>query len=301
LDGSFRVDGIPPGDYLAIAELPGYLQLSLASADAMDEKAFEKLEAELPSVQVTADLTSDVNLTLRRGGSIAGRVRFDDGAPAAGVQVGLREMEANGTISRYSRSFASPQTSDDGSFRLAGLPPGKYWVQASFNFSGTQRTFSNGNGSSTYSGSPGSGLAVYAPDTLHPAKARVVEIKSDEQVGNVDIEVPLSRLHRVQGRAVRREDGHPLFGGRVILSDDEDDEFQRGATLQADGRWSIDLVPAGMYTLRASGLLDDPGNGPATAEKLKGYFAGTAKVVVVDDDVVTDDLLLDAATPTAYF
>ena len=83
MDGSFRIDGVPVGDYFAGAVMPGYLTPGTsAAADTATDEQLKVLIASMPTVHVAAGQVASINLTLHRGSVIAGRVQFADGTPA---------------------------------------------------------------------------------------------------------------------------------------------------------------------------------------------------------------------------
>jgi len=303
LNGNFHAVDVPMGDYHVVAELPGYLAPQIAPQNSPEVRTSETRQPEAPSVRVLANVDSEVNVTIERGGTISGQVRYDDGAPVAGGWVHIEKLEERDPtsgrvlpipeLSRLAQIFAS----DDGRYRAAGLPPGRYRIGVLLQFGGVSKAYSYGNGSNGYeSGNAGvEDFSVYAPDSVSRSKGKVYEIKAGEQVKGADIEIPLSKLHRVEGRAARREDGHSLFSGAIVLTDEDDKTFHRRGKLGPDGRWNIEFVPSGTYVLEVWGVLEDPGKGSQSLKDLKGTYAGTTKLVVLDDDVAVDTLLLDPA------
>lgn len=147
VDGSFVLKGLPPGDYLILATLPGYLLPAAAYAHPTKTEDLQALISQIPSVHVTSGETTDVTLSMKRGGVIAGHVRFDDGAPAVRVQVAVesktitndRESEAWLGGVNVLPSQRDTTTDDEGAFRIAGLPPGQYIVKAELHFGETAR------------------------------------------------------------------------------------------------------------------------------------------------------------------
>ena len=72
------------------------------------------------------------------------------------------------------------QTDDRGVFRIAGLTPGKYRISVVINH----------HGASSVAGP----LTVYANEAIAEAKARVVEVGEGDEIGDMDISIPLRRL-----------------------------------------------------------------------------------------------------------
>jgi hypothetical protein len=154
MDGSFRLDGVPEGDYLVAALNPGYITPGAAAAMdfSLSEDQIKSIIASLPQVQVGAGRTANVSLTLHRGAVIAGRMQFADGSPVIGAMVGCESIDSVRRLESALRpenrakvvsprqealqSLSSPQhlpqgaptTDDEGRYRIFGLPPGKYIV-----------------------------------------------------------------------------------------------------------------------------------------------------------------------------
>ncbi len=87
MDGSFRLDGAPAGDYFVVAIKPGYVTPGAWTAWDASEEQLKSLIPSLPSVHVAAGQVASVNLTLHRGAVISGRMQFADGSPAIGAGV----------------------------------------------------------------------------------------------------------------------------------------------------------------------------------------------------------------------
>ncbi len=102
-DGSFLLEGIPPGPQAVVASHPEYIA--------------ETLEG----IEVGPGKERAVTFSLRKGLSISGRVLDPAGAPAGGKMVFLREAGAGAT-----RTRKSAITGEDGRYRLGGLAPGSY-------------------------------------------------------------------------------------------------------------------------------------------------------------------------------
>ncbi len=93
LDGSFTIPNVRPGDYYVIAEKLGYLsplaQLSREDLNHPTEATVKLMAALLTPVTVAANRTSNAEVHLLKGATIAGSIRFDDGTPDTGGSVSL--------------------------------------------------------------------------------------------------------------------------------------------------------------------------------------------------------------------
>src|SRR5262249_10279413 len=106
--------GLPGGHMVVTARKPGFLNRGelgnlLGGADA--------------SVQIPSDRPVTVKLTPE--GILFGEVKTPEGDPAQGVTVVVQRWTvAEGH--RQLQTFKSASTDDQGSFRIAELPPGRY-------------------------------------------------------------------------------------------------------------------------------------------------------------------------------
>jgi hypothetical protein len=105
MDGCFRLDGVPTGDYFVAAIKPGYVTPGALTDPQASEDELKRLIPSLPSVSIAAGQVASVNLTLHRGAVISGRMQFADGSPAIGAGVVWSRLTisffAVATVTRY--------------------------------------------------------------------------------------------------------------------------------------------------------------------------------------------------------
>jgi proline racemase len=94
----------------------------------------------------------------------------------------------------------------------------------------------------------GAGEIVYAGNTVRASKARVIEVRGNENYGHADIEIPVMGLHRVTGRVVTNT-GTIVNSGIVRLGPSGEPGPSRANSLQADGSFSFDDVADEDYTI----------------------------------------------------
>jgi hypothetical protein len=320
MDGRFRIDGVPAGDYFAGALMSGYVMSGTgAGADAKGDE-LKQLIASLPAVHVTAGQVASVKLTLHRGAVIAGKVEFADGSPAIGVRVGFEGAEKNLALEsvRLARPSAGQEimrqfdyntnhrpevsTDDEGHYRIFGLPPGKYIVNTVIvsQLGSGQISMSDGSGSRT----SGKGriypnvTAVYGPGVFRRKDAKVFELHDEEQVTNADVKLDPSGLHTVKGKILEGEDHHVPSQAMLRLLEGETDAGQF-SMMENDGSFQFDYVPSGSYTLLVTGSPDmTTPTGPTDfPQLLRQYKQLEAPLIVGEHDVVLDDLVLIALKP----
>jgi 5-hydroxyisourate hydrolase-like protein (transthyretin family) len=189
-----------------------------------------------------------VELRLTAGASIAGRVAFEDGSPAAAVSVAFSGQEL-GT------AYNSVSTGDDGSYRVRGLPPGRYTVHA-------RRK----------------GAPSWLSRSTETPDFRILTLGENEQRAGVDM--VLARGGQSLAGTVSLADGKPAPGTQVVAGRErgaghplkpESYQVEHSAVVGPEGRFRIDDVEPGAFTLWAV----RPGFPDAQVEHVP---AGTADV-----------------------
>jgi hypothetical protein len=262
LEGMFTVENVAPGDYYATAMATGYIsQAALLMARLGPGGDAQTVLSSLPVVHVSAGASVAVNLTLDRGSVISGRLLWDDGSPAAGVQVNAVTQNA-GTQgqARVNLGFIGgmtgfggmgSSTDDRGQFRLTGLAPGVYLLRASM--------VAPVAGGSANGFARNVGITLYAPGKVRRADATVITLGPGEERDDVTFQVDLRGLHKVSGRVSAVSGGISIGSGVVRLTDSQDNTLMRIGQIASDGSYVLNYVPAGTYTLTV------PSAGPAGA------------------------------------
>lgn len=269
MDGSFTIGNVVPGDYYVIAELPGYVSpLSIFSRDMLNhptKQDSDEMAALLTPVTVTSNNSARAEVSLVRGGVIAGAVRFEDGMPDEGSRVLLMRRDAKGNMTRYfPNTLAQPNitTDDQGHFRFAGLPEGEYTLSMQLAVQNVQQI----SGGDVYTAHPGtyytttgpSWLTVYFGNVFRLEESKSIKLTGGFLSDGDDIEIPLSKLHSVSGTVVDVATGAPVNQAtvRMILSG----EGQNGKNapigrtdVGEDGSFNFPFVPEGSYKMTVSG------------------------------------------------
>lgn len=299
LDGNFTATNVAPGDYYVTAMATGYISegalLVAAGADIASAMAH------LPLVHVAANSPSTVNVTLERGSVIAGRVQWDDGSPAAGVQIGVLSATSTAPGGNGIRNFGmfggggeGGMTDDRGQFRITGLAPGDYLVRT------VMQTPVAGPGGF---GGPGgfigrnASIVMYAPGKIRRTDAQTVTVKAGEERNDLTVVLDLNSLHRVTGH-VSAASG-TIGSGTVRLTDTTDSTLQRTATIGADGSFLLAYVPAGTYTLSvpfASSAVAGQGGRNGGGRPSSSFAPFSETLSVTDGDMTGVDVTLTPAS-----
>ncbi|MGB7220575.1 MAG: carboxypeptidase regulatory-like domain-containing protein [Vicinamibacterales bacterium] len=242
-EGRFQLTELPAGRYTLTVQKSGFVSLAFGQR--------RPLQAGTPLQLADGQEIKGIEFRLPRGSVIAGHVFDEDGDPMPGVVVRvLRYQYQQGD--RRLVSAGTSQTDDRGQFRVWGLMPGDYYVDAQtrINVAGLGPAGGPGGGGRGGRGGPpaGGGLAgqiagavgaiaganiaalfgpvdesqkAYAP-TYFPGvtaidEARPITLGLSQESENVDFSLQLVHVARVSGR-VSNADGTAATAGNVNLT-----------------------------------------------------------------------------------
>ena len=144
LDGRYLLEHLPAGMILLSVSKPGLIGAGAGS------------QAQMPNsqVQLADGATGHANFTLARGGVIAGRIIDAYCKPMSNVQVmllrktymgiGGPNAPAEPRLTPMMQNGPPPVTNDLGEFRIFGIPPGRYYLSATYRrMGGEQRDDKN--------------------------------------------------------------------------------------------------------------------------------------------------------------
>jgi hypothetical protein len=270
-DGSFSFSHVPLGTYYVIASCPGYVSpytaLSLAEARSVygtwqplgpsQAAAKELVLKTIPRITVGSSLPATIDVPLERGGAISGTITYDDGGPAAGLEVNvLARMLQDGKETwaplnpSANVSFDRVKTDDRGNYRLSGLPARKYLVQVTLDLATTTTYISSGSVSTSQRGGRFDTLAIYSGSTPRLKDATSVTIDLGEERTGEDLRIPISKLHTVTGNIVSAHDGHVINGGQVQLFYADDHSVAgAGNSSGEDPGFTLNFIYEGEYIL----------------------------------------------------
>ncbi|MDQ2926100.1 MAG: carboxypeptidase-like regulatory domain-containing protein [Acidobacteriota bacterium] len=274
LDGQFAAGSVPVGDYYVTASAMGYVSQSTLLTSVLLGADAQSVLASVPVVHVSAGTTATVNLTLERGAVIAGKMLWDDGSPAAGVQINAVAQttatptggQPTGRTGRgggafgFSGVFGSAATDDRGQFRLTGLAAGGYVLRA------TVIAPMTASGGSSFSRNMG--ITLYSPGKVRKGDAVAITVRAGEERDDVPFQLDLHALHRISGRVSAVSGGVSIGSGFVRIVDSQDNTLNRTGQISTDGSYVLSYVPPGTYTLAV------PAAGPAGAPVQFGRARG---------------------------
>jgi protocatechuate 3,4-dioxygenase beta subunit len=246
-DGRFGFDRVTPGTYRLDVQKTG-----LAPVDS----------SRAPEFTVAAGQSIDnFDMRMQKGAVITGRVLDPAGEPLPDARVMVfRRPSGNATrMPGPPRLLPAPnpgtQTNDIGEFRVAGLPPGEYFVAAMprppmmFGTAGSNPAADRKIARTTLP-------TTYYPGTTDQAAAQPIAVTAGAEVGSIFFAMQQVPAFRVSGIVVD-EEGRPVPGAMVMLMGDPRNGAFTGpvgnAMSREGGEFDIDGVPAGSY--RANGSI----------------------------------------------
>lgn len=174
-EGRFVFDDLSPGAYIVMGTAPGYIDQSMSLGNPL----------EWPRHLIG----SDVKVDMIRGGVITGQVTNPKGEPMVGVPVHATVTNvANSTILGFFTGGGVSETDDRGIYRIYGLLPGQYTV--------------NAGGKAAFGQFTASGFDIDVP-TYYPSSTRdtavPVSVRSGDETTGIDIKYKGSEGHSISG------------------------------------------------------------------------------------------------------
>jgi protocatechuate 3,4-dioxygenase beta subunit len=234
MNGLFTFEGLQPGRYRIDVQKAGFAPLGDPS--------------EPQTVAVIAGKpTARLELALKRGGVITGRVLGTNGEPISEAMVTAMRHGGGPADRPMFGMVQMAQTNDVGEFRIAGLAEGAYVVIAS-----QRPQFPLGQPVKATSG--GTTMApTYYPGTTSKDAAESISVASAQTVSGIDITLISTPAYSVSGVVVD-EAGAPLVGAMVTLMTDPRSGAPNAPAMghaDQNGAFRINGVVSGSYRAMA--------------------------------------------------
>jgi hypothetical protein len=257
--GRFTFDRLTAGTFRINAMKAGYVLPTDAN--------------ERPTFSITADQHVDgVTVPLRKGGAIAGRILDRDGEPMTEARIQASPWTP-AAIGVRGVPGPSAMTNDLGEFRIFGLAPGDYLLQATpqaaivcFDCGGFERPMLT---------------STYYPGTADRASASRVKVAAGQTTGGIELTLQSGPSFHVSGIVVDSR-GRPVEAAWIRLMVDPTvapGNFPGEAQSDANGRFRLDGVPAGQYRLLAI---------PPASADLRVAAPAQPRTITVDKEDVSD-------------
>ncbi len=262
LNGSYRIQGVEPGAYFIVARYAGYVSgYDMAEIHSNGDLTLTSpaLSKYLTRITVTDNQTIVADLTLERGATIEGTVRYDDAAPGIGIPIRLFRKNDSGKWVLYNHeSDGSPYsmialalgTDASGHYYKSGLPPGSYVVEVKLPDVAVVPTILVGKQFLRLTPKGDAALCVFSGSKYRLEDATPVDVTLGQDVPHVDIDIPTVGLHSISGTVATAEAGESVAEGEVHLLDPYDKTELRRTEIQGDGSFQFKFVPSGNYLVR---------------------------------------------------
>jgi hypothetical protein len=263
-DGRYELKNVASGRYHLAGSKPGFV--SIIHGQTGPRAAGKPLDV------ADCQVIEKIDVVLPKGAVLAGRVFDEYGEPASDVAVTALQYRTFAGQRRLIPTGPPVQSNDIGQFRVFGLPPGEYYVRA------TYRPSAGGVEPDAADGSPDY-APTYYPGTASLAEAQVARVNFGEEAG-VDLTLLRVRGVKVSGIAVDSF-GVPMTRGYVALRQAADGgDSSHGSPVAADGSFTIHSVPPGAYVAVVMGTRSVDSAGGEIALQDQAHEVGRSTITV---------------------
>ncbi len=254
-DGRYEFGELPAGRFTISATKAGFVTVQYGQLRPFEQgKPIELLENQV---------LDKADVVMPRGSVISGRLVDEFGEPVTDATVSAMRSVWSGGRRRLQSAGRSAMTNDLGQYRIFGLPPGEYFVSATYR-GGTEMMVMESSvvasfiGGAAPTSGPSSGYApTYYPGTTSGADAQKVTVALGQEMHGADFALAAVKLVKVTG-TVSRSDGRPAEGSLVTLlprtSDTNFFMLERGGRVDKNGAFTINSVAPGDYNLVVRGM-----------------------------------------------
>jgi hypothetical protein len=229
-DGTYEFKDLPAGRFNLSASKGGYVGIAWGQR--------QPNEPGKPIAIQNGETVERVDVTLPRGGVMTGRIVDELGDPMSGIQMAaVRSQVVNGQRQMLPTGRLA-STNDLGEFRLFGIMPGQYYLQA---------TWPDRN-SSDRTRYP----VTFFPGTTDAGDAQRITIGVGQQIGDLAMTMSPINTARVEGTVVD-PNGQPMLGvtlAAVRVSSDGRLTFTTTSASRPDGGFTFASLAPGDYILR---------------------------------------------------
>ena len=238
-DGRFEVLSLPAGRYQLSVSKPGYVSLEYGQA--------RPYEAGKPLDIADGQSLDRIDFSLPRGSAITGRITDEFGDAVTDAQVHALRYQYIGGERRLVNAGRIASTDDLGQYRIFGLMPGDYLVQASLRANANPR-FNTTPAGENPTGYPG----TYYPGVTDVAQAQTVTVSLGQELSSIAFPLVPARLSQISGTAMSSL-GRPLSGAFVVLRAGPGGPMLNIAggnqVIRPDGSFKLVNIPPGEYIL----------------------------------------------------
>ena len=262
-DGTFVINNItaPLSNLVLTARRPGY---SVARFGASEPRAPVALFS-LAAGQVRKDMV----VTMIAQGVVSGKVTSEEGDPIQDAEVYVLRYDYTNRQKHF-QTEGRGRTNDLGEYRIAAIPPGRYFLMAS---------------DSQDPGNDEVWLSTFYPDTTDALAAAPVQIIGGQELPRIDIQLARRQGYTVSGKIVGVS-----AGPAVMLRSAQEAGAEGGLGAMSAKFQAAQVNPDGTFTFH--GILSGPHVIQAVVQggEVPLQSAGQFSVTVEDHDI--SDLVL---------
>jgi protocatechuate 3,4-dioxygenase beta subunit len=208
-----------------------------------------------------------IDFSLPHGGIITGRILDEFGEPLSDVMVAPQRYQYLQGQRRLVGAGRSGFTNDLGEFRIFGVAPGQYYLQATWR-SVNPMGFGGTEDKTSYA-------PMYFPGTIEIAQAQRLTISVGSEISDVVMTMKPIKAASVSGTAVDSH-GAPMVGMLMVgQQDGASGFFATGSGIKPDGTFQLNGLAPGEYVITAQQM----GGNPQEAE------TATLKITVAGEDI----------------
>jgi hypothetical protein len=214
------------GNYTVGGLAPGVRWVEFAAPEPYTHEFWPDVTSDMQAAQVVTSAgqhVTGINAALQVAASLSGTIT--SAATGAAIHdVDVTVFDAHGEVARTHTDVA-------GHYAATGLNAGSYTLWFTYlDLWGTTTPY----------------VSQYWPSAYHPADATPVSIAGGENRTGID--ATMSQPATVNGVITRSDNAAPVVGAQVAAIDSEGWEVSSGTT-GADGKYSIESLPAGTFTI----------------------------------------------------
>jgi hypothetical protein len=282
--GRYEFKDLPAGRFTVTAGKGGYVNMQFGQ-----RRPFERGR---PLELASGQTLDRIDFNLPRGGVIAGRISDEYGEPVAGVSIRAMRYSYVEGHRQLTPAGGWSSTDDLGRFRLYGLPPGEYYVNAS----------SEGGFMMGTSDSRSGFAATFYPGTPSITDAQRVAVAAGSENVSVNFALQTARTLTVSGTAMNSE-GRPLSQGFIMVQEGGRNQLsftvRGGGIVRPDGTFIISNLAPGEYVFHLNTGDGDDAESASVPVTLSSEDVAGVNVVTARPSLITGQVLLNGQAPAA--
>lgn len=282
-EGTYEFTEVRAGRYTVTASKGSYVTTSYGQQRPTDvAKPIEILDRQT---------VERLDLTLPRGSIVTGRILDEFGEPMPDILVAVQRFQFVQGRRQLISAGRTAQTNDLGEFRIFGVPPGQYYLTATWRNVVVPTAGNNPN--------PMERIAfpmVYFPGTANAGEAQRITLRVGQELDDVVMTMHAVKAARVSGTVVDSE-GKPFSPAMLMFASGSTAQitFISSAQVKPDGSFSITGLGPGEYSIRAQ-QMGPSQDGPQTASAnltLNGEDVSDVRMVAVGPSPAKGRVIFD--------